>query len=255
MALAKIIAIANQKGGVAKTTTCLSLGASLAEAGRSVLLIDLDPQAHLTLSLGLNPTQLRRTVSDALLGNNSLVSITRETDILLLDLAPANQGLVILEKVLYGRSNYEDILKNRLDAMGTGYYDVVIMDCLPAFGTLMLNALTAADLLIVPTQCEYYASHALLPVLKLVQLVRRKTNPALSYRLLITMFDESSRIAHILRKRLQESFSGALLGTVIDMDPSLKESPVFGQPVNRYAPGSRAANQYRLLAQELMNHA
>jgi chromosome partitioning protein len=255
MPLPRTIAIANQKGGVAKTTTCLSLGASLAEQGRSVLLIDLDPQAHLTLSLGVNPGKLRRTIADALLANSPLVSITRETNVPLLDLAPANQGLGILEKVLYGRPRYECVLKNRLEAMGHAYYDVVVIDCLPSFGTLTLNALTAADLLIVPTQCEYYASHALLPVLKLVQLVRQKTNPALSYRLLITMYDERNRISHILRKRLEGYFRGALLETMIEVDPSLKESPVFGQPVNRYAPGSRAANQYRLLAQELMNHA
>jgi chromosome partitioning protein len=254
MTLPRTIAIANQKGGVAKTTTCLSLGASLAGEGCSVLLIDLDPQAHLTLSLGLNPAPLRRTIADALLANTSVVSITRETDVPLLDLAPANQGLGILEKVLYGRPNYECILKNRLAALDTRYYDVAIIDCQPSFGPLTLNALTAADLLIVPTQCEYYAGHALRPVLKMVQLVRRKTNPALSYRLLITMFDEGNRIAPILRKRLQESFSGALFHTIIEMDPSLKESPVFGQPVNLYAPRTRAANQYRMLAQELMNH-
>jgi chromosome partitioning protein len=240
---------------VAKTTTSLSLGASLAERGRSVLMIDLDPQAHLTLSLGLNPPQVRRTIADALLGNNSLVSITRETEVPLLDLAPANQGLGVVERLLYDRPRYECILKNRLDAMGHAYYDVVVIDCLPSFGPLTLNALTAANLLVVPTQCEYYAGYALRPVLKLVQLVRRKTNPALSYRLLITMYDERNRISDILRKRLQESFSGALLHTIIEIDPSLKESPVFGQPVNRYAPGSRAAAQYRLLAQELMNHA
>jgi chromosome partitioning protein len=171
MSLAKIIAIANQKGGVAKTTTCLSLGASLAEAGQSVLLIDLDPQAHLTCSLGLEPERLHRTIADALLANNSVLSITRETEVPLLDLAPANQGLGIVEKVLYGRADYERVLKTRLAAMEDDYYDVIIMDCLPSFGALALNALTAAELVIVPTQCEYYASRTLRPVMKLVHLV------------------------------------------------------------------------------------
>jgi len=254
MSLPRVIAVASQKGGVAKTTTSLTLGACLAEQGRSVLLIDMDPQAQLTLSFGLKPAELRRTITDALLANNSMVSITRETGVPLLDLAPANQGLGTMERLLYSRPNFECVLRDRLRAMDTGYYDVMIIDCLPSFGPLTLNALTAADLLLVPTQCEYYASHALLPVLKLVKLVRRKTNPHLSYRLLITMYDERNRISHILRKRMEDSFRGALLETIIEVDPNLKESPAFGQPVNLYAPDTRAATQYRMLAQELMNH-
>lgn len=254
MTLPKTIAIANQKGGVAKTTTCLSLGASLAEQRRSVLLIDLDPQAHLTLSLGLNPAELRYTISDAFLSNVSLVSITRETDILLLDLAPANQGLSVLDKLLYGRPNYESFLKNSLDAMDAGYYDVIIIDSPPSFGTLTLNALTAADLLIIPTQCEYYASRSLRHILQLLQLVRKKTNPTLAYRVLITMFDQRNRISHIIRKQLERWFPGALLETIIEVDTKLRESPAFGQPVTLYAPRARGADQYRALAQELMNH-
>jgi len=254
MTLARTIAIANQKGGVAKTTTCLSLGASLAEQGQSVLLVDLDPQAHLTLSLGLNPDELRRTVGDALLTNASLVSVTRETDIPFLDLAPANQRLAMLDKLFYGRPGYEFFFKNRLDAMASGYYDVIIVDSPPSFGTMMLNVLTAADLLIIPTQCEYYASRSLRHVLRLVQLVREKTNPALAYRVLITMFDRRNRISHIIKEELERAFSGALLQTIIELDTRLRESPVYGQPVTRYAPHTRGADQYRALARELIDH-
>ena len=252
MTPAKIIAIANQKGGVAKTTTCLSLGASLAEAGQSVLLVDLDPQAHLTLSFGLDPAKLHRTIADALLANNSVVSITRETDVPLLDLAPANQGLGIVERVLYGRPNYESVLKNRLGAIGAEYYDAMIIDCLPSFGPLTLNALTAADLLIVPTQCEYYAGHTLRPILKLVHLVRHKTNPTLSYRVLITMYDQRNRICQIMLRQMQRGLNGILFDTVIEVDTKLRESPVFGEPITRYAPDTRGAQQYRALAKELM---
>lgn len=255
MTLPKTIAIASQKGGVAKTTTCLSLGASLAEQGQSVLLIDLDPQAHLTVSLGLDPDELRHTVKDALLANATLVSVTRETGVPLLDLAPANQGLSALDKVLYGRPNYESFLKNRLEATGDEYYDVVLMDCPPSVGTLLLNALSAARLLIIPTQCEYYASRSLYPVLQLVRLVRDKTNPDLAYRILITMFDRRNRISHLIRAQLEASFSGALLDTVIEVDTKLRESPVVGQPITLYASRTRGAQQYRALAQELMNHA
>lgn len=251
----RIIAIASQKGGVAKTTTCLSLGGSLAESGRSVLMIDLDPQAHLTLSLGVQPETLRHTVRDAILANSSLVSVTRETGVPLLDLAPANQGLSALDKLLYDRPSYEYFLKNRLDTTGDEYYDVILMDCPPSFGTLMLNALTAADLVIIPTQCEYYASRTLRHMLQLVQLVRKKSNSALGYRLLITMFDRRNRISHVVHKQLTQSFSHALFQTVIEVDTKLRESPVVGQPITRYAPSTRGAEQYRALAQELMNHA
>ncbi|OQY25376.1 MAG: hypothetical protein B6I34_02240 [Anaerolineaceae bacterium 4572_32.1] len=255
MTLPKIIAVAAQKGGVAKTTTCLSLGGSLAERGQSVLLIDLDPQAHLTLSLGIKPAELRHTIGDAFLGNASLLSVTRETNIPLLDLAPANQGLSVLDKLLYGRPNYEYFLQNRLAAMDEGYYDLILMDSPPSFGTLTLNALTAADLLIIPTQCEYYASRSLRHVLQLVQLVREKTNPGLAYRVLITMFDRRNKISHLIREQLEHSFSAALLDAIIEVDTKLRESPAFGQPVTTYAPKTRGAEQYRALAQELMNHA
>jgi chromosome partitioning protein len=251
----RIIAIASQKGGVAKTTTCLSLGACLAESGRSVLMIDLDPQAHLTLSLGIRPESLRHTARDAILANRTLVGVTRETDVPLLDLAPANQGLNALDKLLYNRPEYEYLLKRRFEASGGDYYDVILIDCPPSFGTLMLNALTAADLVIVPTQCEYYASRALRHVLQLVQLVRQKSNSALAYRVLITMFDRRNRISHFVREQLAQSFPGALFETIIEVDTKLRESPVVGQPITRYAPHTRGAEQYRALAQELMNHA
>ncbi len=254
MTLSSVIAIASQKGGVAKTTTCLSLGATLAEQGKSVLLIDLDPQAHLTLSLSLNPAELRYTIKDAFLGNASLVSITRETGVPLLDVAPANQGLSVLDKLLYGRPNYEFFLKNRLDTRNAEYYDVILIDSPPSFGTLMLNALTAAELLIIPTQCEYYASRTLRHVLQMVQLVRQKTNPDLAYRVLVTMFDRRNRISHIIREQLDRAFSAALLKTTIEVDTKLRESPAFGLPINLYAPRTRATAQYRALAQEL-NHA
>jgi len=248
------IAISNQKGGVAKTTTCLSLGACLAEMGRGVLLIDLDPHANLTLSLGLKPEELRRTAGDALLGNTSLVAVSRESSVSNLDIIPANQELAILEKVLYGQKGYEFRLKNRLDTMGEGLYEIVLIDCPPSFGTLTLNALTAADLLVIPVQCEVYAAHALRQVMGLVRMVREKTNPRLSYRVLVTMYDRRNRISQLILDQMQRELSNALFQTIIEVDARLRESPAFGKPVTQVAPNTRGAQQYRALAKELMNH-
>jgi len=248
-----VIAVANHKGGVAKTTTCLSLGGGLVEQGQQVLLVDLDPQAHLTASLGIKPEGLRRSVSDVLLGQRSLVAVSRETSVKGLDLAPANQELFVLDKVLYGRRGYEYRLREDLDRMADSLYDVILMDCPPTFGTLTLNALTAADLLIIPVQCEYYAIRSLHQVLEMVTLVRRKTNPRLSYRLLVTLFDVRNKVHRLLLDQLRTRFPRALFQTLIQVDTKLRESPAFGLPVTHYAPRTRAAKQYRALAQEVLD--
>jgi chromosome partitioning protein len=250
--MATTIAVSSQKGGVAKTTTCYSLGASLAEQGQSVLLIDMDPQANLTISFGVNPDALHHTVGDALLEQDSLIAVSREGPMPNLDLVPANQGLVILDRVLYGRPAYEYRLKNQLNAMDADYYDMILIDCPPYFGTLTLNALTASELLIIPVQCEYYAARAMRPILKLVELMRRKTNPDLSYRVLITLYDRRNKISGIVRNQIQSTFRSALFDTIIEIDTKLRESPTVGLPINLYAPRTRGARQYRALAEELM---
>jgi chromosome partitioning protein len=249
------IAICSQKGGVAKTTTCLSLGACLAEMGRLVLLIDLDPQTNLTLSMGLDPTKLRHTVGEALLGNTSLVTVSREGAPFGLDIVPAGPDLAVLEKVLYGRPNYEFFLERGLEAMDDALYDVVLIDCPPAFGMLTLNALTAADLLIIPTQCEFYAANALRRTIELAELVRKKTNPQLVYRVLVTMYDRRNRICEAILAQLQQGLNGLMFKTIVEVDTKLRESPVFGEPITCYAPETRGAQQYRALAEELIHRA
>jgi chromosome partitioning protein len=246
-----VIAIANHKGGVAKTTTCLSLGGSLAEQGLQVLLVDLDPQAHLTLSLGLRPEELRHTVAEALLEQQSIVAVSRETSVAGLDLVPASGELVVLDKALYGRPGYEYRLREALRRMSVAY-DFVLMDCPPSFGTMTLNALTAADMLIIPVQCEYYAWRSLRPMLELVTIVREKTNPALRYRLLVTMYDVRSRIHRLILEQIGRLFPQATLRTIVQVDTRLRESPAYGLPVTQYAPRTRAAEQYRAVAQEIM---
>ncbi len=249
-----IIAISNQKGGVAKTTTCLSLGASLAETGQVVLLIDLDPQANLTLALGVKPDDVRHGVDDVILGNTPLVGASRESAVLRLDLIPANRGLAVLDKILYGQAGYEFYLKNCLAAVDPGLYDTVLIDCPPATNTLTLNALTAADLMIVPAQCEYFAAHSLRQTVELIRLIQDKTNPHLAYRVLVTMFDKRNRISHAVLAQMQQTLGDALFKTVIEVDTRLRESPAFGQPITQYAPNTRGAEQYRALAKELLNN-
>jgi len=248
------IAVSNQKGGVAKTTTCLSLGACLAEFKQSVLLIDLDPQAHLTISLGLEPDTLRRAVDDALLGYTSLVSVSRESAIPGLDIVPANRMLIVLDKILYGRKDYQFYLKRGLDTMGQEFYDFVLIDCPPAFGTLTLNGLTAADMLIIPVQCDYYAAYSLRHYMKMIQQVRQKMNPWLTYRVLVTMYDRRNKICQIILDQMRRGLNNTLFGTIIEVDTKLRESPAFGQPITLYAPKTRGTEQYRALAKELMDY-
>jgi len=250
------IAIGSQKGGVSKTTTTLSLGACLAESNgtpaRRVLLIDLDPQANLTMALGVNPGTVRRMIGDALLDQASLLAVSRESAIPNLDLVPANQGLLVLDKVLFGRPGFEYRLKQQLGGPIAQQYDIALFDCPPAFGTLTMNALTAADLLIIPVPCDYFSARSLQQFLELVTLVQRNTNPALRYRILITMYDKRNRISHIIQDQLRRKFGHAMLNTIISIDTKLRESPVVGQPITQYAPNSRSAQEYHALATELM---
>ena len=250
------IAIGSQKGGVSKTTTTLSLGACLADGngapGHNVLLIDLDPQANLTMALGVNPTSVRRMVGDALLEQTSLLAVSRESTIPNLDLVPANQGLLVLDKVLFGRTGFEYRLRQQLTGIVGQQYDFVLFDCPPAFGTLTMNALTAADLLIIPVPCDYFSARSLQQFLELVSLVQRNTNAQLRYRILITMYDKRNRISGVIQEQLRRKFATAIFNTIISTDVKLRESPVVGQPITHYAPNSRSASEYHMLAMELM---
>lgn len=251
----QVLAVANEKGGVAKTTTVISLGGALVLAGYSILLVDLDPQANLTLGLGVSPAKLRRSVADVLLNSASLVSVSRETGVAGLDLAPSNADMGLAERFLPVRQSYEMILQNALqNSAGLGAYDFILLDCPPSLGAVTTNALTAANLVVAPTQPEYFSAYGLRSLMSAIRRVRSQTNPNLAYHVLITMMDRRNRIHRTLFEQLQVTFGDGLLKTVIEVDTKLRESTVAGMPITHYYPKSRSALQYAALAQELVNH-
>lgn len=183
-----------------------------------------------------------------------MLSVSRESAIFDLDIVPANQELALVDKLLYRRKDYEFRLKQRLETMEENFYEIILIDCPPSFNTLTLNALTAANLLIIPIQCEYLAAQSLQRIIKLVKLVQTKTNPCLTYQMLVTMYDRRNRICQLVLERMQHELKPFLYKTIIEVDTKLKESPAFGQPITLYAPETRGAQQYRALARELMDH-
>jgi chromosome partitioning protein len=246
------IAIANAKGGVAKTTTALSLSAAFVDEGKKVLALDLDPHANLTISLGYKPPNLNPTIADVVLGDCQIEEAIYGTPVEQLYLIPSNHSLTLAENHLIVRDRYQLIIRNALSDMSG--FDILILDCPPTLGTLTQNALSAADVLIIPAQPEYYSAHALRDMLNLILAIRQRNNPKLRYRILLTMLDKRNRIHQSLSKQIRTAFNQAVLETEIETDTRLRESPLFGQPISQYAPQSRAAKQYKALAHELRQY-
>ncbi len=251
----KVITISNEKGGVAKTTSTLSLGAALAELGHRVLVVDLDAQANLTLSLGFEPGEAELTSSDIMLDNAPLLSACKKTEIENLDLIPSNSRIETSEQFLPVRTNYTTILQRAITSTSNMPYDYIILDCPPALGAITQNALAAADLLLIPTQAEYFSAYALRNMMALIRRIREEHNPNLAYRILVTMLDKRNRTHRNIHDQLRATFGDGVFNTVIEIDTKLRESPIAGIPITRYKPGSRGSTQYRVLAQELMEYA
>lgn len=249
--MATIIAIANEKGGVAKTTTTVSLGAALSEHGARVLLVDLDAQANLSLALGLEPEHVKQTLANLLLDSIPVKSICAATSVPNLDLIPANSEIASMERFLPMRKGYETALKEKLDLVAD-LYDFILLDCPPFLGAVTLAAITASDILLIPTQPEYFSVYALRSMIGVIRKIRARSNPQLKYRLVLTMHDRRNRTHRTLKDQLRETFGTGVLETVIDMDTKLRESPISGQTIFIHAPKSRAAAQYRELAQEIL---
>jgi chromosome partitioning protein len=251
--MTRIISIANEKGGVAKTTTTLSLSGAFVEAGYRVLAIDLDPQANLSLSLSEETSTSSGSIVDILVNNIPYENVIKKTNLENLTLLPANHQLGLSERILPFRPNYTFMLKDFLESVKTAY-DFILIDCPPFLGALTSNALTASDLLILPTQAEYYSVFALRNMMGLIRQIRANGNPKLKYRLLVTMFDKRNRIHCTLAEHLRTTFSSGVFDSVIEVDTKLRESPMSGQSIIYHAPKSRSALQYRFLAQEIIHY-
>jgi chromosome partitioning protein len=249
----RIVAVVNQKGGVGKTTTAINLGAALAERGQQVLLIDLDPQANTTSGVGVDPRSPRPTVYDLLAGSTPIDEVAIPTAVEGLFLVPSLLALAGAEIELASMADREHRLRLALDQLRGGYGQVLI-DCPPSLGLLTLNALTAADEMLIPLQAEYFALEGLGHLLYTQQLVRMELNPRLELGgILVTQFDSRTTLAWDVLQEVRRAYPDRVFQTLIPRNVRVSEAPSHGQPVTRYDPSSRGAMAYRRLAEEVLS--
>jgi chromosome partitioning protein len=253
--MGKIIAIANQKGGVGKTTTAVNLAATLADTGRKVLLVDADPQANATSGAGIERGRTRKTLYDALIAGISVKELVIPTEIPTLWVVPSDKNLAGAEVELVDHADRNYALKKALADI-KAYFHYILIDCPPSLGVLTINGLTAADSLLVPIQCEYYALEGVTELFDTLARLRRELNPDLAIEgLLLTMYDERTNLSSAVAKDLRDFYGSQVMNAVIPRNVRLAEAPSFGRPIMLYDPKSKGAESYQDLAKEILQNA
>jgi chromosome partitioning protein len=250
--MARIIALANQKGGVGKTTTAINLAASLAALEKKVLIVDADPQANATSGVGIDSKQVKVTIYDCLIDGVSSREAVIRCSIDNLSVIPSNIDLVGAEIEMLERPEREKTLKKSLSGI-TSDYDYILIDCSPSLGLLTVNALTAADSVIIPVQCEYFALEGLGKLLNTIKIIQTNLNPALEIEgFLLTMYDSRLRLANQVVEEVTRHFQQMVFNTIIQRNVKLSEAPSYGQPAILYDAESRGTVNYLNLARELL---
>lgn len=251
-----IIAVTNQKGGVGKTTTAISLSACLADSGKRTLLVDLDPQGNATSGLGIDKTGLEKNLYDCLIEQTPMEEVVQKTAVKKLDVIPATMDIAGAAVELVTMDDREYILKTCLQAYLAGAkkkYDFVVIDCPPSLGLLTINALVAADSVLIPVQCEFYALEGLAQLMQTVEMVRTSLNEKLHVLgLLMTMYDGRTNLSIQVTEEVKKYFSGQVFKTIIPRNVRLGEAPSYGEPITMYDPNSKGAEVYRKLAKEVI---
>lgn len=251
--MGKIIAIANQKGGVGKTTTAINLSACLAEKGKTVLVIDTDPQGNTTSGFGIDKNFLEDTIYELILGECSIQDCIIKNAIPNVSVVPSNVNLAAAEIELIGVDKKEYILKNEVDFIKDSY-DYIIIDCPPSLSMLTINAMTTANSVLVPIQCEYYALEGLSQLIHTVNLIKERLNPDLEMEgVVFTMFDSRTNLSNQVVENVKSNLKQNICETVIPRNIRLAEAPSHGMPITMYEPKSAGAESYRQLADEIIN--
>lgn len=251
--MGRIIAIANQKGGVGKTTTAINLSACLAEKGKSVLVIDTDPQGNTTSGFGIDKNFLEDTIYELILGECSIQDCIIKNAIPNVSVVPSNVNLAAAEIELIGVDKKEFILKNEVDFVKDNY-DYIMIDCPPSLSMLTINAMTTANSVLVPIQCEYYALEGLSQLIHTVNLIKERLNPDLEMEgVVFTMFDSRTNLSNQVVDNVKSNLKQNVCETVIPRNIRLAEAPSYGMPITMYEPKSAGAESYRQLADEIIN--